>query len=690
MKRRGRMARASSLFSKMIINFKDTDFNEHIRLTLLAILIGVVAGLASILFKIMIHFFQNLFWRAESILEGVAQQPWFLTILIPTVGGLIISPIIYYGAKEAKGHGVPEIMESLIFRGGRIPNKVAAVKAVASSICIASGGSTGREGPIVQVSASLASTIGKLFKIKDRGMKTLVAAGAGAGIGATFNAPIAGALFAVEVILGEFGVYSFSPIIIASVTSTMTSQFITGVKFSAFTVPKYTLTNVWEIGPYILLGIICGAVAILFIQVLYFLEDKFEALKVHPLIKPAMGGLLVGVIGLKFPQIFGVSYEAMDAGLTNQMGLWLAFVLIFAKILGTSLTLGSGGSGGIFAPSLFLGAMTGNVVGTFFKNIFPSSISSPDAFSPGAFSLVGMGAVVAGATHAPITAIVIIFELTNDYKIILPLMLSCIIASLMTVGIHKQSIYTLKLKRRGILFSEGREVNILRSLPVKDFASQDHQVFLNTEHVGRIIDLAISSKHHTFQIIDADNNYVGCFSLNQMKKLVLDKDLLDSLLIAEDLAVPGISIDYEDNLEQAMKIFGQEDVSEITLLKGNKFSGVIKRKDVIEAYNHEIIKKEAAEGIVQKLKFSDKSKSFDIGTGYKIMEVEAPAPFLDKSLKELNLKAVHRIDILLIKRKYPPQTIPIPSAEEVIKKGDILVLAGLTENIMNIIQNDIP
>lgn len=665
--------------------FKDTEFSEHIRLTLLAVLIGVLAGLASILFKIMIQFFQNLFWRAESILEGAAQQPWFLTILIPTLGGLIISPIIYFGAKEAKGHGVPEIMESLIFRGGRIPNKVAAVKAVASSICIASGGSTGREGPIVQVSASLASTIGKLFKIKDRGLKTLVAAGAGAGIGATFNAPIAGALFAVEVILGEFGVYSFSPIIIASVISTMTSRFITGESFSAFTVPKYTLSTVWEIGPYILLGIICGAVAILFIQVLYFLEDKFEALKVHPLIKPAMGGLLVGVIGLKFPQIFGVSYEAMDAALTNQMGLWLAFILIFAKILSTSLTLGSGGSGGIFAPSLFLGAMTGNVIGTFFKSIFPNSMSSP-----GAFALVGMGAVVAGATHAPITAIVIIFELTNDYKIILPLMLSCIIASLMTVGIHKQSIYTLKLKRRGILFSEGREVNILRSLHVKDFSSKDHQVFLNTEHVGQIIDLAISSKHNTFQIIDAENNYIGCFSLNQMKKLVLDKDLLDSLLIAEDLAVPGISIDYEDNLEQAMKIFGKEDVSEITLLKGNKFSGVIKRKDVIEAYNHEIIKKEAVEGIVQKLKFSAQHKSFDIGTGYKIMEVEAPAAFLDKSLKELNLKAVHRIDILLIKRKYPPQTIPIPSAEEVIKKGDILVLAGLTENIMKIIQNDIP
>ena len=174
-----------------------------------------------------------------------------------------------------------------------------------------------------------------------------------------------------------------------------------------------------------------------------------------------------------------------------------------------------------------------------------------------------------------------------------------------------------------------------------------------------------------------------------MKKLVLDKELLDSLLIAEDLAVPGIHIDFEDNLEQAMKIFGREDVAEITVLRGKKFAGVVKRKDVIEAYNHEIIKREAAEGLVQKLKFSPVTKSFDIGTGYKILEIEAPSVFWNKTLKELNLKAEHRIDILLIKRKYPPQTIPIPSADEVIKKGDHLILAGNAENINAIIQNDV-
>lgn len=326
--------------------------------------------------------------------------------------------------------------------------------------------------------------------------------------------------------------------------------------------------------------------------------------------------------------------------------------------------------------------MTGNAIGSMFHSAFPNSVSSP-----GAFSLVGMGAVVAGATHAPITAIIIIFELTNDYKIILPLMLSCIIASFLTVGVHRDSIYTMKLRRKGIIFKEGREMNILRSLTVKDFLSHDYKKFLNTEHVGIIIDQAIRGKHHTFQIVDAENNYVGYFALNQLKKLVLQKDLLDSLVIAEDLAVPGIQLDYEGNLENAMKIFGREDVAEIPVLEGSKFKGVVKRKDVIEAYNNEIIKREAASGIAQKLKFTQPNKTFDLGTGYKIMEVEAPTFFWNKSLKELNVKAIYQIDVLLIKRKFPPQTITIPSADEVIQKDDMLIIAGQEENIASILKS---
>lgn len=666
----------------MKFHLKDREFSEHIRLSLLAIVIGLVAGLASVLFKFMIHFVQNIFWRSSTIIDAVASQPKFLTLLIPMAGGLLIAPLIYYGAREAKGHGVPEIMESLIFRGGKIRNRVAVIKALASSICIGSGGSTGREGPIVQISASIASSIGQLFRIKERAMRTLVAAGAGAGIGATFNAPIAGALFAVEVLLGEFGIYSFSPIIIASVIATLISRLITG-DFAAFTVPKYSLSSVWEIGPYLLLGILSGLVAILFIKVLYFLEDKFDNLRIHPLLKPAMGGLIVGMIGLYLPQVFGVGYEGIDACLQNQLGFWMAFLLVLAKVLSTSMTLGSGGSGGIFAPSLFLGAMTGNLVGSVFHAAFPSSISSP-----GAFSLVGMGAVVAAATHAPITAIIIIFELTNDYKIILPLMLSCIIASFMTVGVHKESIYTMKLKRQGIIFKEGREVHILKSLSVKDFISHDYQLFINTERAGKIIDQAIGSKHHSFQIVDPENHYIGCFALNQLKNLLEEKDIADSFVIAEDLAVTGIQLDFDDDLEKAMKIFGRTDVAEIAVLQNGKFSGVVKRKDVIEAYNHEIIKREAAAGLVQKMKFTTDMTSFEFGKGCKFVEIDAPAPFWNKTLKELDLKAKHRIDVLLIKRKFPPQTITIPPGNEVIRKGDRLIIAGPEANISLIMSGE--
>lgn len=654
---------------------KRPGFSEHLRLTLLAVAVGVLAGLASVFFKIMIHFFQSLLWRAPNIISAVPAQPWYRTILIPALGGLLLSPLVYFLAREAKGHGVPEIMVSLIFHGGRIRNRVAAVKALASSICIGSGGSTGREGPIVQISASLASTVGQLFRVGERGLRTLVAAGAGAGIGATFNAPIAGALFGVEVILGEFGVYSFSPIIIASVIATLISRLLSG-DFSAFTVPAYTLRSVWEIGPYLLLGLVSGVVAIIFIEILYFLEDKFEALRLHPLLKPALGGLLVGMIGLRFPQIFGVSYEAIDSTLRGQTALSLAALLLLTKILATSLTLGSGGSGGIFAPSLFLGAMTGSAVGSVFHRFFPAAISTP-----GAYALVGMGAVVAAATHAPITAIIIIFELTNEYKIILPLMLSCIIASFITIGFHEDSIYTKKLRRRGIILREGREVNILRSLKVKDLISQDFQKFLNTEHVGHVIDRALGGKHQSFQIVDHEGNYVGCFALQHLKKAVFEKDLLDSLVIAEDLALPGIHLDYEDDLEKAMEIFGRKDLEEIPVLRGRKLVGVIKQKDVIEAYNQEIARREATSGFFQKLKFTPQTRRIEIGRGFSIAEVEAPAFLWDKSLKELNLKATRRLDVLLIRRKYPPRTITVPGAAEVIRPGDILIVAGPSESI---------
>jgi CIC family chloride channel protein len=658
------------------------DFAEHFRILLLATLVGLIGGLTSIFFTYLINFFQSLFWgESASFLAQVEKKSWILIILLPALGGLLVGPLVYFGAREAKGHGVPEVMESMLLKGGIIRKRVAFIKALASSICIGSGGSTGREGPIVQISASLASTIGQIFKIKERGMKTLVASGVAAGIAGTFNAPIAGAMFAVEIVLGEFGVASFTPIVVASVIATLTTHYFVG-DFAAFKVPKYTLISVWEIGPYILLGLVSGLVAIFFIKILYLSEDKWDKLKFPDFLKPAIGGLIIGFIGLKFPHIFGVGYESIDKALYNQIPFIFAFLLIFIKIISTSFTLGSGGSGGVFAPSLFMGAMTGNFIGQIFHHYFPNVISPP-----GAYALVGMGAVVAAATHAPITAIIIIFELTNDYKIILPLMLTCIISSFITINLKEESIYTLKLKHKGIIFKEGKEINILRSLFVKDILSQDYKTFLNTQKIGEIIDQAISGRYSVFHVVNKNNEICGVITLNQLKSGIYQKDLIDSLVIAEDIAIPEITLDYNDNLEKAMELFGKHDLEEIPVTKDGKFVGVVKRRDLIEAYNNEIAKREAIQGLVSKLKFTHEAKSIEIGHGIVIEEMNSPPSFWNKTLRDLNLKANYGIEIILIKRKYPPLTIPLPASNEIIRKGDILILAGPRESINRLLTN---
>ncbi|MCK5453125.1 MAG: chloride channel protein, partial [Calditrichia bacterium] len=333
-------------------------------------------------------------------------------------------------------------------------------KLLASAICIGSGGSTGREGPVIQIGASVGSTIGQFLRVNPERMKIFVGCGAAAGIAAVFNAPVAGALFSLEIILGDFGVAQFGPIVIASVVATVVSRWFLGNN-PAFEVPEYNLVSPVELIPYAILGIIAGLVALMFIKTLYSIEDYFEKLKLHDIIKTMLGGLMIGIMGIFVPHIYGVGYNSMDLALLGELPWMLMLGLIFFKILATSLSLGSGGSGGIFAPSLFLGTMTGGFFGALVHKVIPDHSATS-----GAYSLVGMGAVVAGATHAPITAILIIFEMTGDYAIILPLMISAIIATVLTTKLKKESIYTLKLIRRGVDLFRGREVNILKALTV--------------------------------------------------------------------------------------------------------------------------------------------------------------------------------------------------------------------------------
>ncbi len=563
--------------------------NENAILLFLALIVGVAGGYGAVLFRLLIRLFQNAFYGdSGSILEAVAYIAWYKRILIPAVGGLLVGPLVYFFAREAKGHGVPEVMEAVALKGGRIRKRVVAIKCLVSGICIGSGGSVGREGPIVQIGSATGSLLAQIIKASAPRMRTLVGCGAAAGIAATFNAPIAGAMFALEIVLGEFEIITFSPIVLSAVMATVISRYHLG-NFPAFVVPKYELVSPWEIGFYILLGIVAGAVALIFTTSLYKAEDSFDRLKFPEYLKPVLGGLLLGSMGLVFPHILGVGYESISSAMAGNIAWWILAALIVFKILATSITIGSGGSGGIFAPSLFIGSMVGGAFGCLVHRILPM-ITAPS----GAYSLVGMGAVVAGTTHGPISAILILFEMTDDYKIILPLMIACIISSLLASQLKRESIYTLKLFRRGVDVRAGKDVNMLRSLSVKDFMSEDVETLPENMSLTELRTFISKSVHYAFPVVDEKGCLSGIISTSDYREALFSQDL-EGVIVVKDLATEDVvTVSQQENLYTAFKKIadsGFETLPVVDEQNPGKIVGIVSRRDIVSTYNKAVIKK---------------------------------------------------------------------------------------------------
>ncbi len=570
--------------------FRPSFDKKGLHILVLAVVVGVLAGYGAVLFRHIIRFIQYLFYgSSEGILTFVDTLPWYTIVLMPGLGGLIVGALVHYGAREAKGHGVPEVMEAVALRGGVIRKRVAVVKILASALSIGSGASVGREGPIVQIGASVGSTVGQLIRVGHVHQKTLVGCGAAAGIAATFNAPIAGVLFAMEVLLGNFGLASFSPIVLASVTATVISRYYFG-DFPAFIVPSYEVITSWEYLLYPVLGVVCGLVAILFVIVLYKLEDGFDAIKIPYYIKAAIGGLILGVIMLKFPHVFGVGYGTIDMALLNTMPAMLMLALIGLKILATSITIGSGGSGGVFAPSLFIGAMIGGFFGWCAGQFFPGMVASP-----GAYALVAMGAVVAGTTHAPLTAILILFELTGDYAIILPVMTACIISTLTASTLKKGNIYTLKLLRRGVDISGGLEQNILKTIKVKDLMRPEMDTIAEGAPLSAIIEAFKFRDASYLHVVDGEKRLCGIISFRDIRSL-LDEEHLNQLVIARDVATTDvITVTTSESIQKALQLMSAKDISQLPVVSeedGKQLVGALLQKDVLTAYERAVHRKE--------------------------------------------------------------------------------------------------
>jgi CIC family chloride channel protein len=558
-------------------------------MTILAVIVGLAGGFGAVGFRHLINFFQVLAYGSDENLLDLAQSiPWYMKIWVPAAGGLVVGPLVYFFAREAKGHGVPEVMEAVALKSGIIRKRIVFVKSLASAICIGTGGSVGREGPIVQIGSAIGSVIGQVLKISGDRIRTLVGCGAAAGIAATFNAPIAGSMFALEVVLGDFGLATFSPIVISSVMATAVSRHFLG-DHPAFIVPAYQLISAWEFPLYVTLGLFSALVATAFTSVLYRIEDVFDGLRFPEYLKAVLGGVILGVMGLYFPHILGVGYGAIDLSLVQKLSWWLMLVLVLFKITATSVTIGSGGSGGIFAPSLFMGAMTGGFFGTLVHHIFPGVTATP-----GAYGIVGMGAVVSGTTRGPLSAILILFEMTGDYKIILPLMIACIISSLASGHLLEESIYTLKLARRGVNIRAGKEVNVLKSISVRDVMNPEVEPIREDLSLGKLAEKISKSKYNSFPIVDKENKLTGVLSFLDYHDVAFDENLKD-LVVAKELATQDVvTVSTDDNLYDALEKITSKDFSILPVVSPHdhlQLLGVLTRRDIIGAYNKAVVKK---------------------------------------------------------------------------------------------------
>ena len=633
-----------------------TRLSEHLFMVLVAIVVGGASGLCAVGFRSIIRLVTDASFasvpRALGLLRGelppgfvdpvaaAAHLPWGWLLVVPALGGAVAAPLIYYLAREAKGHGVPEVMEAIAVRGGTIRPRVVVVKALASAFSIGSGGSVGREGPIVQIGSALGSAIGQLLRVPGRQLRTLVGCGAASGIAAAFNAPIAGALFAVEIILGDFAVPQFSPIVIASVVATVVSRAFLG-DFPAFVVPKYQLVSPLELVPYMGVGVVAGIVAVSFLLLLYASEDFFERLRIPELLKIPIGGLCVGGLGIALPHVYGVGYSTIDAALTGALPLGLLVLLLFAKLVATSVTLGSGGSGGVFAPSLFLGAVTGGAFGTIVHRLAPDVTASS-----GAYALVTMGAVVAAATHAPITAIIMIFELTQDIRIIPPLMAACVISTLVSTFLVSDSIYTLKLRRRGIDAFAAEEPNALRTLFVREVIDPAPEKVRASTRFAEILDLVVRSDHTAFFVVDDEERLLGAISLSQLRSLIFQRELFQNLVVAADLLDTDCpSATEKDDLDLVVQLMASSGASELPIVDEagrGTLVGSVHERDVMEAYNEELLRRDLAGGITTRMALAGRAHRVDLGGGAVVAELPAPRSFHGRTLRELDLRRQKR------------------------------------------------
>ncbi|MEQ8769107.1 MAG: chloride channel protein [Phycisphaerales bacterium] len=583
-------------------------------LTVLGAIVGIVTAFGAIGFDFVLH--EVTHWSGEA--QG--RMPLWLLPAIPMIGALITGVLVFFFAREAGGHGVPQVLDALIRRSGFIPARIGITKVLASIATVGTGGSAGTEGPIIQIGSTTGSVLARRLGVPREHVGTLVGCGAAAGVSAIFNAPLAGVFFAMEILLRDFSLKTFTPIVIASVFATAVAHEFGGSSDAIFEfeLVSYTFAAA-ELPSYVVLGLVCAVVATAFTHLLHAGEDLAARIPVHPVLKPVLGALLLGLLGIAYlgagvpgvspvahptPAFFGNGYETIltlldpaqygPASANRVLGgsvlaaVWIAVLLCACKAVATTFTLGTKGSGGVFAPSLFLGACAGAGFGLALEELGLLPVGS----SPASYALVGMAAVVAGTTFAPLTAILLLFEMTQEPRVLAPIMLAAIVSTAMARVLMRDSIYTYRLRQAGILIGTDRDLTLLRRVPVSRVTptALPREPVYASDPLSKLITLHAHHNVPDFPVVDADGKSIGMVTGGDMRTALIDREAIPLLLVAELLRDDLPTIDPTETLDTVLDKFARHDASSLTLVDAatGKPTALITRSSVMACYQREL------------------------------------------------------------------------------------------------------
>mgnify|MGYP001627760381 FL=1 len=568
--------------------------SEQLVLSILAMIVGAMAGGGTILFRDGLLLVQSLFYGTgdEALHTHLSTLPVWQLIAAPTVGGLVVGVFIYRFLPEKRPHGVADVIDAASFHDARMSTRCGIKSALASAVSLGSGASLGREGPVVHMGASFGAWLARILHLRRSASRTLLGCGVASAVAASFNAPLAGALFAHEVALGHYALTAFAPIVLASVTGTVITRIYYGDEV-AFLIPGHEIQSFWEFPAFALLGILAGVAATLVVRAIPVVQKAANKTKIPLWLRPAVAGLIVGIIALGFPQVVGVGYGAMNDALYEAYNLPFLVGLLFAKAFVVSICMGLGFAGGMFSPALFLGAMLGGAFGVLATNVFPDLSSGYTAYT-----LVGMGALAAAILGAPISTTLIMFELTGDYTLTIAVMVASVLASLVMDQFQGGSFFQWQLKCRGLSTRWGREVNLLRRIKVADIMKREYETVPLTEGLPAVREKLINAPYSELFVIDEHGKLHGTITLTDLRHAAFDPKLGDEVSAGEVARSKPPVVYRSDSIEKAIKLMeqtGEEHLPVLNSPEERHMIGFVHEKDAMMAYNNALLELQSEE-----------------------------------------------------------------------------------------------